>query len=67
MNLTEIQTKCAMVVGAISMLPIDQWAGWVTYILEALEDKAGNRDSFQYEALEEIANTIDDRCTGGQW
>ena len=63
----EIQAKCEMAADAIATLAIGNWAGWVLYILEALEDLAGNRDTFGTEVLESMAESINTRLNEGRW
>lgn len=49
----------------ISAYPPEQWAGWVVYLLEALQGKS---DPQTYEAfLERLHAHIGDRLETGQW
>jgi len=50
---------------AIADLPIEQWPGWVTYILEVLDGKA---DPELYEwFLEQLCKHITARLNKGRW
>lgn len=50
---------------AISGQPSEQWAGWVIYMLEALQGKS---DPQTYEAfLEQLHMHVSDRIEEGEW
>jgi len=50
---------------AIATLPPDQWAGWVIYLLETLDDRAGE-DEFR-AVLEGLRGDITTRLEEGRW
>ena len=64
-TLIEIRAKLETAARAVATLPPGKWGGWVVYLLEALQDNAGEGD---YSAmLAGVAGDIDGRLEVGRW
>ncbi len=65
MNLSEIQDKMDDAAQAVATLPPDRWAGWVDYLLESLQEHAGEDD---YRGmLQTVAGDIEGWLKAGRW
>ncbi len=54
---------------ALGHLPPAEWAGWVVYLCELLEDTSTTQESdFEIEkVLQEIVDRLQDRLAAGNW
>jgi hypothetical protein len=68
--LEDVRKACEAAASRIARLKWEQWAGWITYIMEALEletldDRIG---VVAYKTfLESVRDATDQRLTGGGW
>ena len=63
LSLTEVQEKVEAAVEAIATLPHGQRAGWICYLLEALDTY---NDVYHF-LLEAVAENINTRLNEGRW
>ena len=64
--ITEIQDLLDKAGVGFVELPIDQWAGWIVYLLEALD--AASKDMPQFEDwLGGVRDAVITRLSGGTW
>jgi hypothetical protein len=65
MKQSEMLQQAEQTAAAIARLPVEQWPGWVTYILEVLD---GKTDLELYEwFLEQLCKDIAARLKIGRW
>ena len=65
MELLEIQAKMEEAAQAVATLPPSKWAGWVTYLLEALQEHA-TKDDYRGMLLN-VAGDIDGWLEVERW
>lgn len=64
-----VQSAIHTTATALVHLPSDEWAGWITYLCEALEE-AARTQGHEYDAktvLQEITQRIEARIARGTW
>ena len=64
-ELHEIQAAMEQAADLLATRPAETWAGWVTYLLEALDDKT-DADTFA-AVLGDVQADIATRLEGGRW
>ena len=64
-ELHEIQAAMEQAANLLATRPADQWAGWVVYLLEALDDKT-DADTFA-AVLRGVQDGIATRLEAAQW
>lgn len=65
-TLPVIQASLEFAAAHISKLPPGKRAGWVTYLLESLEDRADDTEIAEY-ILREAQQAIEERLAEGRW
>jgi len=60
---------CDQAADAIEALPVDQWPGWIAYILEDLDARLYGKhlDTERGKTLERVANALHMRLSLGRW
>jgi len=66
-KLSEVQKHVGKAADAIAGLPSLQWAGWVVYLLRALQEKDIVTSDFYSEMLADVGESIDRRLKCGRW
>ena len=64
-----VQSAVHTTATALVHLPPDEWAGWITYLCEVLEE-AARTQGHDYDAdmvLQEVIKLIQARITRGNW
>jgi len=67
MPLSVLQAAMEMVMRALAAFPVEQWGGWVTYLLEALEADGGASEEEFRQVLEGVREGITTRLDQGLW
>jgi len=64
-----VQSAVHTAATALAHLPPEEWAGWVAYLCESLEDNARARGhNYDFDAhMQKIAEAIQDRIENGDW
>lgn len=74
-ELSSVQVTVDRASLAIATLPVEQWPGWVTYLLEALESEMEKQDwraaeygrDAQWRLLEAVKASLETRLDAGRW
>jgi len=67
MSQSDVLGKCQEAADAIAGLPRAKWAGWVCWILEALDNESQNQRSEFDIVLWELRTNLDTRSREGRW
>lgn len=68
MSSSEIQATVNHAGAAIITLAPHRWAGWVIYLMEALENETMEREADPVDAfLADVRRDLGQRIEGGQW
>lgn len=73
--LSVVQETVERAAQAVSTLPPEQWPGWVTYLLEALDSEMTKRPwraaeygrDAQHRLLSDVKTSIETRLDAGRW
>lgn len=74
-QLSDVKEKVEQAAHAIATLPPTQWPGWVTYLLEALDDELSKADwraaeysrDASWRLLDAVKASIEIRLDAGRW
>jgi hypothetical protein len=64
-----VQSAMHTAATALAQLPSEQWAGWVAYLCECLEDAArAQGQEHDYDAvMQKVADAVQERADRGEW
>ena len=64
-----VQSAMHTAATALAQLPSEQWAGWVAYLCECLEEAARSQgQDHDFDAImQKIAKAIQERAERGEW
>lgn len=66
MALTDVEEAVEQAAEAVATLPFQDWPGWITYLMIALEEEHPP-EAVTRENLEAVQAAIEDRLREGHW
>ena len=65
---TVVQSAMHTAATALANLPPEEWAGWIAYLCETLEQSSvGQTEDNTDEAIEEMIHLLQQRLESGRW